>query len=53
MVAVAFAIRGDVHELGPIAVVSKGAEQAVGEIFAAGEQPFESDGTRDRAVVEK
>ena len=53
MVAVGLAVGGDVHELRPAAVLGEAADQAVGEAFAIGEQPFEGDGAGDGAVVEE
>ena len=56
MVAVAFAVGGDVGELGASVVGGGGmeaGEQAAGEVFAAVEEAFEGDGAGVGAVVEE
>ncbi len=53
VVAVAFAVGGDVRDLGAGAVVVESAEEAPGEVFAVVEQAFKGDGARVWAVVEE
>ena len=54
VVAVAFAVGGDVRELGGIAGAGvEAVEEAVAEGLAAVEQAFESDGAGAGAVVEE
>ena len=58
MVAVAFAVGRDVHQLCALSAVglrsrAKSADQALGEILAAVQQAFEGDGAGARPVVEK
>src|SRR6476659_2949056 len=53
MMAVRLAVRGNVDQLLPLAAVIKGAQQPIGESFAAGQQFFKRDRLRDRGIVEK
>src|SRR5690606_38850036 len=53
VVAVGFAVGGDVDELGPGARVGKGRSQAIRQVLAAHQQVLERHGARDGAVVEE
>ena len=53
MMAVGFAVSGDVHELGTGAIRRKSSSEAGGEAFAAIEQAFKGDRLRQRSIVEK
>ena len=44
VVAVAFAVRGDVDQLSVLPPAFESADQALGESFAAVQQPFKGDG---------
>src|SRR5215831_15536808 len=50
VVAVGFAVGGDVHELFPPPAVRESADEALGEAFAVGKQAFKGDGARNGAV---
>jgi hypothetical protein len=53
VVAVAFAVGGDVGELGFAGVGVEAGEEAAGEVFSAAEEAFEGDGAGVGAVVEE
>ena len=53
MVAVGLAVGGDVHQLGPVAVLGKCSGQTVGEILPTIQQALEGDGPGNRAVIEE
>src|SRR5437588_12683893 len=53
MVAVRFAVGGDVHELRMLAVVVKALHQAAQEFLAAVEKPFKGHLPRDDAIVKE
>ncbi len=53
MMAVGFAVSGDVHELWPAARVRETAYQPLGEVFAVGEQVFKSHGLRNGSVIKE
>src|SRR5579884_667429 len=53
MMAVGFAVGGDMHQLRPVALVGKAAYEALAESFAVRQQTFERDRARDRAIVEE
>ena len=53
MMAVAFAVGGDVHELRPISFAAKAPVNLLDETIAVRKQSLEGDGARDRAVVKK
>ena len=57
MVAVAFAVGGDVGDLGDFGIAGRerveAGEEAFGEVFAAVEEAFEGDGAGGGAVVEE
>jgi hypothetical protein len=54
VVAVGFAIGGNVHQLRPVSpVVGETAQQAVRQGFALGEQALEGDGAGDGPVVKE
>src|SRR5207237_3335255 len=53
VMSVRLTIRRDVHQLRMRRSVGEGAEEAVREVFAAGEELLERDRARNRPVVEK
>src|SRR2546421_11650221 len=53
MVAVRFAVGGDVHELGMLAIVVNALHQAAQEFLAAVEKPLKGHLPRDDAVVKE
>ena len=53
VVAVGLVVGGDVDELRVRAPLGERAEEAVGEVLAAGQEALEGDGARDRTVVEE
>ena len=57
VVAVAFAVGGDVGELGDLGIAGRGGmeagEETAAEVFAAVEQAFEGDGAGAGAIVEE
>src|SRR5882762_3515634 len=53
VVSIAFPVGGNVHELRPIALVRKTAQQSAGELFTAIEQSFEGDRAGNGAVIEE
>ena len=53
VMAVGFAIGGDVHELGPGTAVVEAAEQAMGKTLTIQQQLLEGDRARDGAIVEE
>src|SRR5215510_8417788 len=53
MMAVAFAIGGDMDELWPPTVLVESADEPIDQVFAARQQAFESDAAGNGAVVEK
>src|SRR5215510_2704347 len=53
MVAVSFAVCGDMHELQPVSLVREAAFQAGGKILAVIQQLFKSHRLGDRAVIEE
>ena len=53
MMAVAFAIGGDMDELRPLTVLVEGADEPIDQVFTAGQQAFESDAAGNRAIVKE
>ena len=53
MMAVGFAVGGDMDELIPVAAVVNALSEPVREAFAAGQQLLEGDRLRDGRVVEE
>src|SRR5512146_2982489 len=53
MMAIGFAVGGNVHELWPAARVGETAYKTLGEVFAVGEQVFKGYGLRNRPVIKE
>src|SRR5215475_15181681 len=53
VMAVTFTVRGDMDELGPVALIVKGPAEPIGQVLAAGEKSFKGDSASDRSVIEK
>src|SRR5262245_1723989 len=53
VMTVTFTVRGDMDELGPVALIVKGPAEPIGQMFAAGEQSFKGDSSSDRSVIEE
>src|SRR3970040_2385519 len=53
MMAVAFAVGGDVHQLRFVPLRRERSHEAFGKVFAARKQPFKGDGAGKRSVVKK
>ena len=53
MVAVTFAIGGDMSQLRPVSLIRKTGQEAIGKSLAVIQQSFERHALRYRAVIEK
>src|SRR4030095_7077769 len=53
VMAVTFAVRSDMDELGPVARLGERTDEPVGQILTAGDQSFKGDSTSDRSVIKK